>query len=164
MLPGDPATVDVKKSVLEVLPGDRAIPADEQQMRPVFLPHPVPANFHGRIISVYSGVSQIGQYNVVVLNRGAREGVEVGHVMTVMRQGQVVSDPYAKQRADAGEESGAAKRFGDFFTGSRAEAVALPDESAGTVMVFRTFDKVSLALVMEATRPIHVLDGVVTPE
>lgn len=161
---GDPATVDIRKSVLEILPGDRALASDDQQMRPVFLPHAVKSGFDGRILSVYGGVSQIGQFNVVVLNRGAREGLEVGHVLTVYRKGDTVDDPFAKEQVTDEEKKGAAKRFGDFFTGSRPESVALPDEPAGTLMVFRTFDKVSLALVMVATRPIHKLDAVRTPE
>jgi hypothetical protein len=151
--------------VLEVLPGDRVMPTDEQHLRPVFLPHPAKADFAGRIISVYGGVSQIGQYNVVVLNKGEREGVESGQVMTVYRKGDAVMDPYAKEhRAGKAAERGMFQRLGDFFGGERKEAVQLPDEPAGTLMVFRTFDKVSLALVMEAKRPIHVLDAVRKPE
>lgn len=160
---GDPATVMVTKSVQEILKGDRALPADEQQMRPVFLPHAVPKGFSGRIISVYDGVSQIGQYDVVVINRGERENVEVGHVMTVYRKGAVVSDKFAKEARETGEQ-GMGERLGNFLGGERGEEVTLPDEEAGQIMVFRTFEKVSLALVMEAERPMHVLDVVRTPE
>ncbi|MBI2381816.1 MAG: LysM peptidoglycan-binding domain-containing protein [Gammaproteobacteria bacterium] len=162
---GDPSTVAIKRIALEILEGDRLMPTDEQHLRPVFLPHAVKSDFAGRIISVYGGVSQIGQYNVVVLNRGEREGVEVGHVMTVFRKGDTVMDDFAKEhRAGKTEERGMFQRLGDFFGGSAKEAVALPDEPAGELMVFRTFDKVSLALVMAAKRPIHVLDAVRPPE
>lgn len=162
---GDPATVVVTKSIQEILLGDRALPADEQQLRPVYLPHAAKAGFSGRIISVYGGVTQIGRYNVVVLNKGERDGVEVGQVMTVMHKGATVQDPYAKEHnAGKQEEQNMLQRLGTYFSGDAKESVTLPDEPAGSLMVFRTFDKVSLALVMEATRPIHVLDGVKTPE
>ena len=76
-----------------------------------------------------------------MINRGRRNGIEVGHVLRVRQAGETVPDRI----------------------GGRDEKVKLPDEDAGLLMVFRTFDKVSYALVMEATRPIHVLDTVTNP-
>jgi hypothetical protein len=95
----------------------------------------------GRIISVFEGVSQIGQYQVVVLNLGRESGIEAGHVMAVFQRGETIEDPFA----------------------GREETVTLPDERAGIVMVFRSFERLSYALVMEATRAIHVLDAVRNP-
>ncbi|HKJ75663.1 MAG TPA: peptidoglycan-binding protein, partial [Gammaproteobacteria bacterium] len=85
------------------------------------------------------GVSQIGQHDVVVLNLGTSQGMERGHVLAVYQTGETIEDPVAE------------------------EEVKLPDERAGAVMVFRTFDRVSYALVMRATRTMHVLDTVTNP-
>ena len=90
-----------------------------------------------------SGVSLIGQYNVVVLNRGARDGLDPGTVLRVYQAGRTIRDDHAK--------------------GAFNKKVVLPDESAGTMMVFRTSDRISYALVMQATTAIAVLDKVRNP-
>ena len=85
------------------------------------------------------GVTQIGQYMVVVMNRGSGDGLAVGDVLTVFQDGPLVTDHVAGGQ------------------------VKLPDEAAGTVMVFKTFGEISYGLVMEATTAIHNLDHVRNP-
>lgn len=143
---GDPTTLDITESVKESYKGDRLLPVDQQHLQPYFFPHVSKKVTDGQIISVYEGVTQIGQFNVVIINRGEREGVEVGNVFKVMRRGKMVEDNFA-------EDTG--------FQGKTA--VMLPDEEAGEIMVFRTFEKVSLALVMTATRPMHIMDRLESP-
>ncbi|WJW75620.1 LysM peptidoglycan-binding domain-containing protein [Thiohalobacter sp. IOR34] len=138
---GDPATLTLTRTSREVNIGDRLMPVEEDEIHLSFLPHPPQPGLRGQIISVLDGVSQIGQYQVVVINRGKREGMEVGHVLRVMQAGETIRDRIAGGK----------------------EKVRLPDEEAGLMLVFRTFDKVSFGLIMEATRPIHVLDIVTTP-
>jgi hypothetical protein len=139
---GDPATIKLTETTREVRVGDRLRPADRTDPAVHFQPHAVPAGTEGHIISVIDGVTEIGQFNVVALDLGTRDGMEIGHVMRVYQQGEViedtVSDKYGKD-------------------------VKLPDEEAGVVMVFRTFEKVSFGLIMSATRAIHVNDFVRTP-
>lgn len=139
---GDPATVMIGSTELEALAGDRLIPTGED--RPLEAFHPkAPANqIKGSIISVIGGVSQVGQYQVVVLDRGASDGLEPGSVLAIDQRGETVRDTISSRPG---------------------ERVTLPDERAGTLMVFRTFDRVSFALVMRATRSIHVLDRVHNP-
>ena len=139
---GDPATLFLERTTREVGIGDRVKPIAADEIHASFLPHPVPADTQGRIIAVHDGVSQIGQYQIVVVNRGAREGMEVGHVMRIQQAGADVKDK---------------------VTPAPNDTVVLPNEDAGVLMLFRTFDKVSYGLVMEATRPIHVLDYVTAP-
>jgi hypothetical protein len=140
---GDPATVYLTESAREAVSGDFLV--DEEGVRPVnFFPRAPEAQIDGRIISVVDGVSLIGQYQVVVLNRGARHGLETGHVLRAYRTGEVVRDQVNRR-------------------GLFAQNVRLPDEPAGTMMVFRTFDRVSYALIMEATSEIRVLDAVRNP-
>jgi hypothetical protein len=139
---GDPATLLLVESNRESLIGDRLLPAIAADIKPTYLPRAPDSQIEGRIISVLDGVTQIGQYQVVVLNRGGRDGLDVGHVLAVYQAGQVVPDK---------------------VTASANDSVRLPDEYAGVVMVFRVFDRVSYALVMRATRAIHVLDKVKNP-
>lgn len=136
---GDPTTMALVKAKREVLKSDRLIPGKAEEFNYNFLPHAPAADTKGRIISVFDAVNQIGQHQVVVLNLGKREGMEPGHVLAVYQDGAKVRDAV------------------------RGGKVKLPDERAGTVIIFRTFDKVSYALVMNSTRAMHLNDTVKNP-
>jgi hypothetical protein len=138
---GDPAKLLIATSDLEAVIGDRLILAEEDEPLVNFQPRAPQNDIEGRIISVLNGVSQIGQYNVVVLNKGAREGLEPGHVLQILQGGNEVRD----------------------IVKGRGETVTLPLEEAGILMVFRTFEKVSFALVLRASKPLHTLDWVRPP-
>lgn len=135
---GDPATVALTSTSQEARMGDRFLPAAVDA--PLnFFPRAPSGNIEGRIISVVGGVTQIGQYMVVVMNRGSSNGLSVGDVLTVFQAGEVVKDRV------------------------RGGNVKLPDEQAGTVMVFKTYDRISYGLVMEATDAIHIHDAIRNP-
>ena len=142
---GDPATVSLIDANREALAGDRLIP-ETVDIPLNFFPKAPDIDVNGRIISVVDGVSLIGQYQVIVLNRGARNGLAPGDVLEVFQAGEEVRDRFA----------------GNSFL-RKGEVVKLPDESAGTIMVFKVYDRISYALVMEATSDIHVLDAVRNP-
>ena len=135
---GDPSTVALTSTNQEAIQGDRLLPA-AVDVPLNFYPRSPSTTIDGRIISVVGGVSLIGQYQVVVMNRGSSDGLSVGDVLTVFQAGRVVDD-----------------RIG----GGKVE---LPDEDAGTVMVFKTYDRISYGLVMEATQAIHIHDSVRNP-
>jgi len=135
---GDPATVALTDTRMEAKPGDRLLP-EEVDIPLNFFPRSPSTAIDGRIISVVGGVTQIGQYMVVVLNRGSSNGLSVGDVLTVFQTGEEVKD-----------------RFG-------GGTVRLPEEEAGTVMIFKTYDRISYGLVMEATQAIHIHDTVRNP-
>ncbi len=158
---GDPSTIRIEKSVAEIMRGDRLWPTHDEQLRPYYFPHAPNKQIDATIISVYDGVAQIGQYDVVVLNKGERDGLEVGHVLSVFQRGIEVADPYAKDNENVNKD-GAVKKFFKSLVNAK-DQVTLPDEEAGTLMVFRTFEKVSLGLVLKAQRPLHVLDKAKTP-
>ncbi len=101
---GDPTTIKIEKSVGEVAKGDRLWPSNEEQLRPYYFPHAPAMDVDASIISVYDGVVQIGQYDVVVLNKGERDGLEVGHVLTVHQRGEVVVDPYARDNENVNKD------------------------------------------------------------
>lgn len=140
---GDPSTLRLSETTREALVGDYLL--EEEGITPIdFIPRSPEEQVEGRIISVVDGVSLIGQYQVVVINRGARHGIEPGHVLRVFQTGEVIRDTVGRRGA-----------FG--------EKVRLPDEPAGIMMAFRTFDRISYALIMEATSEIRVLDTVRNP-
>lgn len=161
-LSGDPSIFRLKKSVQELRQGDRAWPTNDEQLRPVYFPHSPKAFDGGQIISVYGGVDQIGQYDVVVINRGERESMEVGHVLSIYQKGDTIVDNIATQRRADSDSVSAMDKFTDAITNTK-ETVTLPDELAGRLMIFRTFEKVSLGLVLKAEKTIHVFDNVKMP-
>jgi len=138
-VPGEPATMRMTKSNREVLIADRLLPIEAESFDANFYPHP-PANpVEGRILSVFDGLDQIAQYQIVALNRGSDAGLDPGTVLDIYQSGRVAPDPYG------------------------AKAVLLPDLYAGVMMVFKVTPRISYALVMNATRPVHVLDKVKKP-
>jgi len=140
-LKGDPATVMLSKSTREVRKGDRLLPALEGPVVQNYFPHSPDSDIKAHIIGVVDGVSQVAQFDVVVIDRGEQDGVEVGHVLKIDRAGETIRD---------------------VIEGGGAE-VTLPDEEAGVLMLFRVFERVSYGLIMHNTRVIHRLDVVRTP-
>ncbi|HHJ39379.1 MAG: peptidoglycan-binding protein [Methylothermaceae bacteria B42] len=140
---GDPATLKVTRSNREILVGDKLLPIQEEQLALNYQPRPPSTKIKGRIINVLDGVSQIGQYNIVVIDRGSQDGLEKGHVLAILRKGEKIRDSVDKRAA---------------------EMVKLPDEKAGLLLIFRPFEKVSYGIVMKATRAIHINDIVKNPE
>ncbi|MDD2762303.1 MAG: peptidoglycan-binding protein, partial [Methylomonas sp.] len=107
-----------------------------------YFPRPPEHAVVGNILRVLNGVSQIGQHNIVVIDKGSTDGLEVGHTLDIYKRGRIVIDRHIVDGP---------------------QTVKLPDELAGQLLVFRLFDRVSYALVMKASGAIHVLDRVQTP-
>lgn len=140
---GDPSAVRVGEASREILIGDRLFPiTEEEKLDQHFLPHAPDFAIDGLVISVLDGVSRIGQYHTVVLNKGSRDGLEVGHVLAIYQTGELTRDTVDPHRG---------------------RTVRLPNERAGAVMVVRAFDRVSYALVMEASRDMRILDTFTNP-
>ncbi len=150
---GDPATAMITLSQREILIGDRLLP-EEDPISEKFIPHAPEHDINGKIISVVDGVSQIGQYQIVVLNQGASDGLEAGHVLSIHESGRFVRDTIARDYN---------LRTGVRHQGSSEEVVELPEERIGELMVFRTFERVSYALTMHLERPAHLYDAVHLP-
>lgn len=153
---GDPATALIVNSNREILVGDRLMPQTRDEYLE-FIPHAPTGSVNGAIISVVDGVSQIGQFQVVVLNLGRTDGIEPGHVLAIHQSGRIVTDRVANQSI-AGMDG--RNRGRNAYGG---ESVQLPEERAGELMVFRTFNSVSYALVMNTQRAVHVRDRVRNP-
>lgn len=140
---GDPATLMLTASYRETLLGDRLLPMTQEEINPFLLPRAYDKPTPGKIVAVVDGVSKIGQYQVVAINLGTRDGVEPGHVFIVSQAGTQVRDGVQPAR--------------------KGNIVTLPEERAGVLLVFRPFERVSYALVVTAEKEIRQYDAVVAP-
>lgn len=136
---GDPAKMDLTYTNREVQIGDRLLEIEEDDYNLYFTPKTPEKDYQGRIISVFDGVSQVGQYQIVVLNLGLRDGLETGDVLSVYQAGETIRDQVTEDPNDM---------------------VTLPDEHIGEAMIFKLYEKVSYAIVMRATDAIHLHDKV----
>jgi len=136
---GDIATMMLTRVTQEARIGDRLFPSEERAVNSTFMPSEPEDEIKGVILDVPRGVTQIGQFDVVTLNKGARDGIKDGNVLAVYKTGETVRDR---------------------VTG---ENVKIPDERAGLLMVFRTYEKLSYGLVLQATRSLAVQDKVRNP-
>ncbi len=200
---GEISTVEIVRSTQEIVLGDRLVPAPPSGF-PEYIPRPPSQQVTGRIMGVYgrANVVEVAQYDVVTLNRGTKDGLEVGHVLAMFRNplaertsnrpnvlwgrvGPTGSDaPFESQRLPREDldmsnlRSGVVwGRVGPTGSGSptssstsarpRAEGVrtgkGVPEERYGVLMVFRTFDRVSYAIIMDTSRPVNVSDVVRNP-
>ena len=178
---GNPTTLEILKSRQEINRGDRLVPARETAF-PTYVPRAPDKPIKGAIMSVDGGVSEFGQFQVITINRGARDGVEVGHVLASYRRGAVIGSSgrtadFFSARAFGGADikpvpvvpdppgapAPAAEPGKVVGVAQASGPLKLPDERNGLVFVFRVFDKMSYALVMRSTRPIYLGDVVQTP-
>jgi hypothetical protein len=145
---GNPATMTLTESARETLRGDVLL-ADTANTTPDLVPHAPARPVNGQVMAVVNGVLLIGQYQVVAINRGSRAGIEPGHVLQVSEAVKTERDRCA--------------HIEDYGTCLRFSKDSLPIETAGTLLVFKTYDRMSYALVVSEVSPIHVTDRVSNP-
>jgi LysM repeat protein len=149
--PGKPAKALLIDPARETLSGDRLVSADNDT--PVMFTLRAPASqVKGQILDVVAGADLIGSYDVVVINRGQRDGLAAGNVLAVDQFGDKVPDLY---RGGRQIDEGVDRSF--------APKVQLPSERTGTMLVFKVFDRISYALIVGADDAIHVGDFVRSP-
>jgi hypothetical protein len=141
---GDPAKLVLTDSSREALQGDKLFP-ESVDVNVDFVPHAPDSDVQARVIAVRSH-TVMGQYQVVALNRGKNANLEPGHVLAIEQVGGVVRDTYSEGGLGATNTRTSRRSKGN---------VQLPDERIGIVMVFKAFDRMSYALVMEATHEIR---------
>ncbi len=135
----DIAKLRITRSVEEIAPADRLLPVERDVIQPYYHPHAPEGDVLGYVIKAPRGVSELGPYQVVVISLGEANGIEEGHVLRIRHRKDPVQDPVTREVLD------------------------LPEEDSGLLMVFRAFDRVSYALVMQANRAIHIGDSLVSP-
>ncbi|WP_066273632.1 LysM peptidoglycan-binding domain-containing protein [Hydrogenophaga palleronii] len=136
-----PASIDIVSAKEEIRVGDRLLPEPERELTH-FVPRAPETAQNGQIVSVYgNAVRYAAQNQVVAINRGREHGLERGHVLALQRESNLVTDT----------------------TDSARPQLRLPGERNGLMMVFRTFDKVSYALVLQITDGVKVGDRFINP-
>jgi hypothetical protein len=148
---GDPAKLLLTDSSREALQGDKLFP-ESVDVNVDFVPHAPAQDVDARVIAV-SDHAVMGQYQIIALNRGSKHGLEPGHVLAVFQGGHVVRDTYSK--GGLASSNNPRSMFGG--------KVQLPEERAGVAMVFKSFDRMSYALIMEATHEIVQGDAARNP-
>ena len=139
---GDPAVLTITSAVREIQSGDRLISLEEQNFTEDFYPHIPNYLADAKVIAIMGGLTRVAKYQVVVLNKGSDDGLEVGHVLAVQHISQNITDPHA---------------------GNDDEPVIIPAQQIGTLFVFKPYQRVSFALVMKSTLSISVFDEVTIP-
>jgi hypothetical protein len=132
----DVSTALITEAKQEINVGDRLVAADTTVSHS-YLPRAPESQIDARIISIYGGISQGGQNTVITLNKGERDGLQNGHVLALTSTGLSLKN--------------------------EGKSLSLPDEQYGLLYVFRVFEKVSYALVMQTRLPVQLLDHAVTP-
>ena len=145
--PGEVSKAVLTEGAREALEGDRLI-TQEGDVPLSFAPHAPTTQIDGQIIAIADGAEQIGQYQIVVLNRGANDGLAPGSVLAVDQRGEVVTDKFPEY---------------PWKKKAYADEVRLPYERAGTLIVFKTFDHLSYGLIIGARAPMRVADRVYNP-
>ena len=170
---GEPATIYITRSKMEINIGDKVIPTNDT-LSNNFIPHAPDQLVMGSIMSAYGDGKEISRNSIVTLNRGSAEGLESGNVLAVYSIGTLVPNPkyhydpkdhIPELNVDVSKDA-EGKPVVNLRNEPEQEPrkfIQLPDERVGLVMVFRTFEHVSYALVMESLRPIHLNDLVRTP-
>lgn len=134
------AALRITNAKHEVSAGDRLVPAGKSEIM-AFVPHAPTADMQGNVASIYGGVGSAGRYSVITVNQGRNASMEPGHVIALYRNRGTVT-----YRAD----------------GTREE-YDLPDNRLGLAFVFRVFNRLSYALVMDAAEPVAIGDKVTAP-
>ncbi|MET4692298.1 LysM peptidoglycan-binding domain-containing protein [Endozoicomonas lisbonensis] len=135
----DVATLRLIDSNMEVRAGDRVLPADTFSQMTAFFPRAPDAPVEGAVVSVLDGVDRVGRLNTVIINKGLREGLKQGDLLTVHKS-LLVKDPVSGQN------------------------IQLPPERVGMIMVYRPFEKLSYGIVLLANEDISIGDNIKSPE
>lgn len=137
---GDIATMKVVDSRQDLQVGDRILPGVAHEQIATYFPDAPDGDINGRIIRMFGAVNSVARNDVVVVNKGQREGLREGNLLEIIQPGEMIKDTQMKQ------------------------FVRLPAQKAGTLLLFRVFDKVSYGLIMQSTQPITMNDRVKNPK
>jgi hypothetical protein len=135
----DIGTLLATRVIEEIRVGERLLPHEERRLESIFYPSAPDSEVKGVIMAVEGGISQVGHLDVVAINKGEREGLKQGNVLAIFKHGEIVVDKVAKEK------------------------ITLPNERGGLLMIFRTFEKLSYGLILNAERPLAVGDVVKNP-
>ena len=138
--PGNPAIFEIQTAKEEIGRGDRLVPAARPALVS-YVPHRPEVAIDGRVISVYGGVGVGGRGSIVAISRGTLDGLEIGHVLALERNRVIVERNEDDRKVD----------------------VTIPPERSGLIFVFRTFERIAYALIVQSEGSVEVNDFVRTP-
>ena len=186
---GDVTTIQILKSALEIYAGDYLLPAPREAVLDNYVPHAPGRKINARIIAAYGSLFEVGNNAIVALSKGARDGLEVGHVLAIYRnlnastnqlresslwgrtgliyneknpKTNYVNEPLVTRDSPLWGRVGPAG-YSHKDDKTSLPSPPLPDERYGLMMVFRVFDRASYALIMNASRQVNVLDLATNP-
>ncbi len=131
------STLNITASTRETLKRDRLLPAEERELLPYYSPHAPKSDVNGKIMSVFDGLTQIGQFQIITINVGSNKGIDDGTILGIYRKGETIKDDN--------------------------QEITLPDQKSGELMVFRTYPLMSIAIVMKANRDMSTRDIIKNP-
>ena len=176
---GEISRIEIVKSTQEIYTGDSLVPVTREAPLFAYVPRAPAGKISGRVMSLTDNLYETGRYSVVSLSRGAKDGLEVGHVLALYRS-PTTSRFAMRTSALFGREgpSGSDSRrtyyepqlnvrntpiYDRPVALNEADLAKLPEQRYGLVMVFRTFDRASFALVMQSRLPVAIDDAFTTP-
>ncbi len=151
---GDPTILEIIEGRREVGEGDYVLPIDYHVFDANFYPRAMEdVPDHARVLTISEAYYGVGHYQIVAISLGTQDGIQAGHTFSAFRPGKTIRDEqrYPMMSRAALKES--ERRF-----------VTLPDEYAGRLMVFRPFDRISYAIVLDGTNVIRVDDRLDHPD
>jgi hypothetical protein len=184
---GDVSTLEIVKSQLEIYSGDYLVPAPRDALMSSYAPHAPDKKINAQIIAAYGSLFETGSNGIVAISKGAKDGLEVGHVLAIYRNlnastnrlresplwGRLapgnsskdsgyVNEPLITRDAPLwGRIGPMGAKYKDDKT--NLPSAILPDERYGLMLVFRVFDRAAYALIMNAERPVNILDIATNP-
>ena len=151
---GDPAILEIQSGRTEVKPGDYILPIDDYVHDPQLIPHamdPVPEGIE--VIALTQTTYGSGHYQILAISAGMNQGVEVGHVFSAFRPGKRIQDEVKYPTGSFADQKNL-----------NGDKVTLPDQFSGHILVFRVFDEVSYAMIMDGDRPVRERDILKHPD
>lgn len=154
-----PATLYLDNAKQEIQAGDIVLPLNEKQVLPAtFKMQAAPKETDGRIIKSLTGLREFGKFEVVMINRGQAHQIKEGNVLAVKRQ-----SPGVIETSDGPINYEEASMWARLTSTEEKSDYKMPLEDVGKIMVFRTYEQVSLALILGSQKPLRLNDTIVSP-